>query len=185
MYSEFEMSFSVPTKDGFTMMLDDECIIEIMRATAEVTPKDIKRANRKKMWKRFLKSDFIKYVKFFSVCFLIAFVLEAGCFLLQKEQAKNFVLTSNVVYEHYQDYPSFADIVFTDELIEQIRLHKIDLYGINIGKRLNGDEVSAFFEASEDAEEGVLDKIKIVSAEEAVSEYDGSTYMQYTIGLAD
>lgn len=96
--------------------------------------------------------------------------------------------TSNT--EHYDTDPGWANCRFTDELVEKIESHEIDLCGVKFSSVYKGSnyEISnsaeVYFDGKEAFDSTAVDHLEFVGLEE-YEKYDGTTGKRWVVDYKD
>lgn len=96
--------------------------------------------------------------------------------------------TSNT--EHYDTDPGWADCRFTDELVEKIESHEIDLCGIKFSSVYKGSDyeisnsAEVYFDGKEASDSTAIDHLEIVGLEE-YEKYDGTIDKRWVVDYKD
>lgn len=136
----------------------------------------------------------IKFGKIAVSILLVIALFVTGVNIYKTYLRKNGKLTITVYCtsntEHYDTDPGWADCRFTDELVEKIESHEIDLCGTKLSSVYKGDDyeisnsVEVYFDGKEADDPTVVDHLEFVGLEE-YEKYDGTTDKRWVVDYKD
>lgn len=130
----------------------------------------------------------LKYwLKLFGII-AITIVIVWTVSMLVNSQEKQGCIMASLVCEPGSNSPSFADAVFTDELVEAIDDGKVDLYGVYLCKvsDISANSINASLVLKEQySDNDVLNHIQLVGWNDKQSIVDGSPYKQWIVDYVE